>query len=148
MREVWDGIDGHMCRLKGWVARSIDDPELRIVHLRQMGSSHVSLWNGRKRWGRGKYFMGSAPYYVAAVSLYRMMERPYVLGGLGILVGYVESALKRAPRMDDQRYLEYLRRFERDSLLRGKRRTADRFHEEVRTGPQPPAQGGDPEKTS
>lgn len=133
VREVcWDGIDGHMCRIKGWIARSVDDPELRIVHLRQMGSSHVSLWNGRKRWGRGKYFMGSAPYYVAAVSLYRMFERPYVLSGLGILVGYAEAKLKRAPRMDDKRYLDYLRRFERDSLLFGKTRTAERYHARLR----------------
>lgn len=142
VREVcWDGIDGHMCRLKGWVARSVDDPELRIVHLRQMGSSHVSLWNGRKRWGRGKYFMGSAPYYVAAVALYRMMERPYVLSGLGIFAGYVEAALKRNKRMDDREYLDYLRRFERDSLLRGKTRTADRYHDDLRKRNPPKTDG-------
>lgn len=54
----WDGIDGHMCRLKGWIARSVDEPELRINHLRQMGSSQTSIWHGRMRWGRGKYFNG------------------------------------------------------------------------------------------
>ena len=133
VREVcWDGIDGHMCRLNGWVARSVNDPELRIIHLRQMGSSHVSLWNGRRRWGRGKHFMGSAPTYVAAVSLYRMAERPYFLSGLGILVGYIEATVKKAPRMQDQRYLAYLQRFERESLLFGKRRAADRYHDRIR----------------
>ena len=138
VREVcWDGIDGHLCRMKGWVASSVDDPELRIIHLRQMGSSHVNLWNGRKRWGRGKYFMGSTPYYIAAVSLYRMAEQPYVLGGLGILVGYVQASMKRAPRMEERDYRDYLRRFERDSLLFGKSRTAERYHEQIRRGPVP-----------
>lgn len=133
VREVcWDGIDGHMARMKGWVACSVDDPEMRIVHLRQMGSSHVSLWYGRQRWGRGKYFMGSAPYYMAAVSLYRMAEKPYVLSGLGILVGYVKAALADAPRMQDEAYLGFLRRFERDSLLHGKSRTARRYHDRIR----------------
>jgi cellulose synthase/poly-beta-1,6-N-acetylglucosamine synthase-like glycosyltransferase len=137
VREVcWDGIDGHMCRMKGWIAKSVDDPELRIVHLRQMGSSHLNLWNGRKRWGRGKYFMGSAPYYVAAVSLYRMAERPYVLGGLGILWGYVQARLGRLPRMTDPDYLRHVRRFERDALLFGKARTAERYHRDIRLRPK------------
>jgi glycosyltransferase involved in cell wall biosynthesis len=134
VREVcWDGIDGHLCRMNGWIARSVDEPELRIIHLRQMGSSHISLWNGRKRWGRGKYFMGSTPYYMAAVSLYRMLERPYILGGLGILCGYVQASLERAPRMQDPEYLEQLKRFERDALLFGKRRTLERLHERIRS---------------
>jgi poly-beta-1,6-N-acetyl-D-glucosamine synthase len=141
VREVcWDGIDGHMCRMRGWVARSVDDPELRIVHLRQMGSSHVSLWTGRKRWGRGKYFMGSTPSYMAAVALYRMAERPFLVSGLGILWGYVEASLNKAPRMEDPAYLEYLRRFERESLLFGKTRTADRYHDRIRR--QSPAAPG------
>jgi biofilm PGA synthesis N-glycosyltransferase PgaC len=76
----WDGIDGHMCRLHGWVAQSDDDEKLRFIHLRRMGSSERSLWAGRKRWGRGKYFMGSTLTYVAAVSVYRMFERPYIIG--------------------------------------------------------------------
>jgi glycosyltransferase involved in cell wall biosynthesis len=135
-REVcWDGIDGHMCRLNGWVARSVDDPELAIVHLRQMGSSHVNLWTGRMRWGRGKYFMGTTPYYIAAVSLYRMAERPYVIGGLGILVGYVRAALEGAKRMTDPEYLAFVRRFERDSLLFGKGKAARKYNDEARRKP-------------
>ena len=136
VRQVcWDGIDGHMCRMRGWVARSVDDPELRIIHLRQMGSSHVSLWNGRIRWGRGKYFMGSSAPYMAAVALYRMAERPYLLSGLGILWGYIKARLENEPRIDDQSYLNYLWRFERESLLRGKRRATERYHEQIRRQP-------------
>ncbi len=133
VREVcWDGIDGHMCRMRGWIARSINDPELRIMHLRQMGSSHVSLWTGRQRWGRGKYFMGSSPLYMAAVALYRMIERPYVVSGLGILFGYIKAFIERAPRMKDQAYLAYLHRFEHTSLWMGKRRALERLNEGVR----------------
>ncbi len=133
VREVcWDGIDGHMCRMRGWVASSVDDPELRIVHLRQMGSSHLNLWHGRQRWGRGKHFMGSSPLYMAAVSLYRMAERPYLMSGLGILVGYVKARLEGARQLEDREYRELLRRFERDTLLFGKSRTARKYHERIR----------------
>ena len=137
VREVcWDGIDGHMSRVKGWVAHSRDEPELRIVELRQMGSSHHGLWTGRKRWGRGKYFMGSAPYYMAAVSLYRLFEKPYLVSGLGILAGYIQAGFERAPRMQDREYLASLRRFERDTLIRGKRRTTERLNDEIRKRPR------------
>src|SRR5205807_1275955 len=44
VREVmWDGIDCHRCRMLGWIARSWDDPELRFVHLRPMGSSENGI---------------------------------------------------------------------------------------------------------
>ncbi len=136
VREVcWDGIDGHMCRMKGWVARSVDDPLLKIIHLRQMGSSHVSLWTGRMRWGRGKYFMGSSAPYVAAAGLYRMAERPYVLSGLGIIWGYLRARFEHAPRMGDPQYLAFLRRYELESLLLGKRRTTARYDARIRQHP-------------
>ncbi|HEY8942676.1 MAG TPA: hypothetical protein VIM73_00385, partial [Polyangiaceae bacterium] len=128
-----------LCRRFGWVARSVNDPELAIVHLRQMGSSHKSLWVGRQRWGRGKYFMGSSPLYMTAVTLYRMAERPYVVGGLGILVGYVRAGLERAPRMKDPVYLSYLRRFERSSLVIGKRWTTRLYDARIRKDAPPHA---------
>jgi glycosyltransferase involved in cell wall biosynthesis len=128
---MWDGIDGHMCRMKNWIARSEDYPELRFIHLRQMGSSQHSIWVGRMRWGFGKYFMGSALYYVVAVAVYRMLEKPYVVGGLGILWGYLKSMFGRAPRLEDKEFRRFLRRFELRSLLFGKRRTVDQYHQRI-----------------
>jgi glycosyltransferase involved in cell wall biosynthesis len=133
VREVsWDGIDGHLCRRRGWLARSVDDPELRIIHRRRMGSSHRSFWNGRLRWGRGKWFMGSAWYYVLAVSAYRCFERPYVLSGLGILVGYLRAMLSGAPRYEDPMFRRELRRYERRALLLGKDRALRRYERSLR----------------
>ena len=141
VRQVsWDGIDGHMCRMKGWVARSMHDPQLRIIHLRRMGSSQQSFWTGRVRWGRGKYFMGSTLFYVTAVSLYRMAERPYVLSGAGIWWGFVKAIMERHDRIDHPAYLKYFRRYELQSLLRGKRRTMNAYHERIRAEFPPPPQ--------
>jgi glycosyltransferase involved in cell wall biosynthesis len=133
VREVgWDGIDGHMCRMKGWVARSEDLPEIRFIHLRRMGSSQKSIWAGRARWGFGKYYMGSALYYVAAVAFYRMFDKPYALGGLAILFGFLRAMLTRAPRFEYPEFRRHLRRYELQSLVYGKRRAADRYHERIR----------------
>ena len=134
VRQVsWDGIDGHMCRMKGWLARSLDDPHLQIIHLRRMGSSQKNFWTGRVRWGRGKYFMGSAWYYVLAVSMYRMFERPYVLSGAGIMWGYLKAWFTREPRFCNPEYLRFFRRFELQSLLMGKRRTMNRYHRAIQS---------------
>lgn len=133
VRQVsWDGIDGHMCRMKGWVACSDDRPELRFIHLRQMGSSQHSLWVGRLRWGFGKYFMGSAPYFVAAVAVYRMFEKPYVVGGWGIFWGYMKAMFSNAPRFGDETFRRFLRQFELRSLFFGKRKTTNLYHQRVR----------------
>ncbi|WP_294990116.1 glycosyltransferase family A protein [Sulfuritalea sp.] len=138
VRQVsWDGIDGHMCRMKGWVARSEDRPELRFIHLRQMGSSQQSIWVGRLRWGFGKYFMGSAPYFVAAVAVYRMFEKPYVVGGCGIFWGYLKAMFSKTPRFGDKAFRRFLRRFELRSLLLGKRNTTDLYHRKIRLSPKP-----------
>jgi hypothetical protein len=133
VREVaWDGIDGHICRMKGWIALSEDDPEMRIVHLRPMGSSQRNIWVGRLRWGRGKYFMGSAWYYVTAASIFRMSQRPWIVGGVAIMLGYLGAALRRHRRYDEPHYLRFLRRYELRSLLFGKRRTLERYAERIR----------------
>ena len=121
VREVqWDGIDGHVCRLNGWIAWSTHDPEMRIIHLRPMGSSQQNIRVGRARWGRGKYFMGSSWYYVLASALYRAIEPPYVIGGLGIMYGYLKAAVTGHRRYDNPECRKYIRRFERAQLFRGK----------------------------
>ena len=128
----WDGIDGHMCRLKGWIASSVDEDGLRVEHLRPQGSSDRSIWVGRMRWGRGKYFMGSSLLYVFAVSVYRAFEYPILVGGVGIFTGYIAALLKRYTRYDNKKYHRFFRRYEFESLFRGKRKTLDRYNQRIR----------------
>ena len=146
VREVaWDGIDGHICRLNGWIAESVDDPETRIIHLRPMGSSQENIRVGRVRWGRGKYFMGSSWYYVFASAIYRSLEPPFLSAGIGICYGYLRAWLTGHPRYDNPAYRRYVRRFEREQLLLGKRQALSRENARVRKLRSPTAvdAGGD-----
>jgi glycosyltransferase involved in cell wall biosynthesis len=123
VREVmWDGIDCHRCRMLGWVACSWDDPDLRFVHLRPMGSSQQGILTGRTRHGRGQYFMGTGLLYMTASAVYRLTEPPWVLGSLAMLWGWVDSALRRRPRYEDAGFRAFLRSYQRRALLVGKRR--------------------------
>lgn len=120
---MWDGIDFHRARLEGYRTASLTDPELRIIHLRLMGSSDRSVFHGRLRWGRGQWYMGSAPSYLLATAAFRMREKPYVVGGFLILVGYLTAALRRAPRYEYPGFRRSLRRWQRRrlcGLLRGR----------------------------
>ncbi len=110
VREVmWDGIDCHRCRMRGWKAKSFPDPELKIVHMRPMGSSSKSIFHGRRRWGWGQYFMGTHPLYLLGIAFYRLWERPYILGGLNIFLGYFYAWITGAPRYEDEEFRRFLR---------------------------------------
>jgi len=121
VREVmWDGIDGHRCRQLGWIAVSWDDPELRFVHLRPMGTSHKSWWTGRMRHGFGQYFMGASLVYILASAAYRMTRPPLVMGGAAIALGYFKSLIRRGPRYGDDAFRRFLRKYQWACLLKGK----------------------------
>jgi glycosyltransferase involved in cell wall biosynthesis len=121
VREVmWDGIDCHLCRMHGWNVRSWDEPELRFVHLRPMGSSQTGVLVGRMRHGYGQYFMGTGFLFMAASALSRVNQKPYLVGSAAMLWGWVRSALQRKPRYENRAFRTYLRRFQFRSLFMGK----------------------------
>lgn len=126
---MWDGIDGHRCRMLGWIAASWDDPEIRFVHLRPMGSSQTGILTGRMRHGFGQYFMGTGFMYMTASSVFRMTRPPYFLGGLAMWWGYVQSAIVRKPRYDNREFRKFMRHYQWSCLFRGKARATQRLNE-------------------
>jgi poly-beta-1,6-N-acetyl-D-glucosamine synthase len=126
VREVmWDGIDCHRCRMNGRIACSWDEPELRFVHLRPMGSSQHSIYTGRMRHGYGQYFMGTGFLFMAASAISRMNQKPYVLGGLAMLWGWLKAALTGKPRYEDIAFRKFLRRYQWRALWLGKKRAIE-----------------------
>jgi len=117
---MWDAIDCHKARELGWVVRSWDEPELRFIHLRLMGSSQHSIYTGRMRHGFGQYFMGTGVIYMMASSAFRMLERPFVTGGLVMFWGYLRCFWNSSPTLDDVGLKRFIRRFQWQCLLKGK----------------------------
>ncbi len=113
---LWDGIDIHRCRMKGYKTLSFFDPAARLVHHRLMGSSDSNVFKGRMRLGRGIWFMGYHPLYAIASGLFRMQERPYILGGLIMITSYALAALRREPQLDDREFIRELRRWQLQQL--------------------------------
>ena len=123
VREVmWDGIDCHRCRMLGWQALSWSDPELRFIHLRPMGSSQRGILTGRRRHGFGQHFMGTGFIYMLASCLLRMNQKPYVIGSLSTLYGWIHARLTGKPVYPDPAFRNFLRDYQWRVLLQGKRR--------------------------
>jgi len=123
VRQVnWDGIDCHCCRMKGWIACSWDEPELRFIHLRPMSSSQVSILHGRRRQGYGQYYTGTGLLYMLAVTVNRSIEKPYIIGSGAMLWSWIINALRKNPRYTDNHpeFRDFLRKFQLNALLRGK----------------------------
>jgi len=120
---LWDGIDCHRPRMLGWITESIDLEPIRFVHLRPRGASHNGIWTGRLRVGFGQYFMGTSPFYLLAMVIYRAPTYPALIGSMAMLWGYLRSWLKGLPRYNDLEFRRFLRSYQHACLRMGKRAT-------------------------
>lgn len=102
----WDTIDVYRARQRGW--QTANFPELKVIHLRQMGTARGIMW-GKMKTGMGEYYYGSHPLFVVARCLYRMTERPFLINGLSIGLGYLQALLRREARLDDPAFVAFLR---------------------------------------
>jgi hypothetical protein len=107
--------------MAGWRTQSYRDSEVIIHDHRLMGSSFKSVYHGRIRWGWGQYFMGTHPLYILAVGVYRMRERPFVVGGILIVLGYIKGWVTRTPRYEHPGFRKSLRAWQFERLKLGRR---------------------------
>jgi hypothetical protein len=115
--------------MRGWMACSYDEKDLQFQHLRPMGSSQTNIFIGRMRHGYGQYFMGSGLLWMIATAVYRIPEKPYILGGFFILFGWLKSWLQNMPRYEEAGFREFLRRYHRRALLVGKKKAVAEIDE-------------------
>ncbi|NLI83132.1 MAG: glycosyltransferase family 2 protein [Deltaproteobacteria bacterium] len=115
----WDIIDQIDARRHGWV--TLRDPDIPIIHHRLQGSTFGPV-KGRVIWGWGASAIGSHPLFAVCRGLYRMVERPWFIGGLAFLWGYFSGCLDRKlERVRDPELIRYVRREQVHRLLHGNR---------------------------
>ena len=83
-------------RMKGWTTRTF--PERPYRHRRKIGTAKTGVLKAKFRVGQQDYRLGSHPLWELFRALYQMTLRPYALGGLLILVGYLWAAVRRRER--------------------------------------------------
>jgi poly-beta-1,6-N-acetyl-D-glucosamine synthase len=111
-----DTVDEVKANMLGWTTMSF--PELEMLHHRPTGSSWGN-WGGLVKDGKVDYVYGSHPAFLTAKSAARLFRRPYVVGSVALVYGYVAAYLQRIPQVDDPELIRYLRRQQLARLFGG-----------------------------
>jgi len=112
----WDGIDVFQAIMLGWESKSFEDEELRVLHLRPTGSSIKNKLHGYVRNGKTLYFTGALPIWLLLSATYHLFDRPYVLGSLCMIIGYLEEMWKGSSKYGDQQFRQFLRTWRKEKL--------------------------------
>jgi biofilm PGA synthesis N-glycosyltransferase PgaC len=97
----------------GWQTRSFLD--LKVSHYRFTGSAD-GAWKDCVKNGRANYVSGYHPIFMLVKCVKRLGARPYVIGSMGLLWGFVKSHFNRSPRVED-RVVTYIRAQQMRRLL-------------------------------
>lgn len=109
-------------RMKGWRTQSFGDKVFH--HHRAIGTAEANQLISRFRYGKKDYFLGGHPAWQICRGLFQMTKRPYVVGGLATLVGYMWSFLLREHRPVSNELLRFHRQ---EQMARLRQLLATRF---------------------
>ena len=110
----WDGIDEWKAQSKGWHVRSF--AEMRVYHHRPTGEATGKL-KAKIEQGYGAHYMGYHPLYTIARGVLHMARRPYVLGGLTMMLGHLAAWLQGREQYGDRSVRRFVRRTQRKQLV-------------------------------
>lgn len=83
-------------RMKGWETRTFLE---RVAHHhRKMGTANRSPLTARFRHGQEDYYLGGHPLWQLLRGTFQMKARPFVLGGLFLMLGYFWAMARRMQR--------------------------------------------------
>ncbi|MFY9397392.1 MAG: glycosyltransferase family 2 protein [Desulfomonilia bacterium] len=113
-----DALACIMVPMRGWKVEKY--PEIKVTHYRRQGSAKGVL-STRYHYGALERSLGYHPLYEALKCARRLRERPYVLGSLSHLSGYIIAGIRNGPYLVGDEVREYLRK---EHLQRIKQRIA------------------------
>ncbi len=109
-------------RMKGWKTRSFD--ERTYEHHRTMGTAGTSELGARFHYGKKDYFLGGHPLWEVFRGTFQMTKKPYVLGGLFLMLGYLRCWITGYERSVTPELMAFHRR---EQLSRLKQLLPERF---------------------
>jgi glycosyltransferase involved in cell wall biosynthesis len=116
-----DWIAVTSARMKGWKTRTF--LERVCHHHRPMGTAGAGTYRALYRLGRKDYALGGHPLWEVCRASFQMTRKPYGVGGLVLLAGYVSALLARLERPVSPELI----RFHRAEQMRRLGRVLSRF---------------------
>jgi poly-beta-1,6-N-acetyl-D-glucosamine synthase len=102
----WDTIDEVKANMLGWTTYAF--AELHLLHHRFTGTED-GLVRTRVKHGLVCYISRYHPLFVAVRCLYRIAQKPYVIGSGAILYGFLKAHVTHPRRLEDRSYVAYIR---------------------------------------
>lgn len=103
-RKGWDGIDQVKAKMMGWEVERFTD--IKVENLREQGAATGFVKAGIEN-GRGSYFMGSLFFYMLYESYQYGKQKPYVLKGIFMIIGFLTGFLLN-DRIKDENLVSYV----------------------------------------
>lgn len=111
----WDTIDELKANMLGWETGTFKD--IKVHQLKETGSADGAWANWVKN-GRANYLTGYHPVFMVLKCASRFFARPYGVGALGLLCGYVGGYMKSIPKVADEPLVRYVRQQQMNRLFR------------------------------
>lgn len=106
-RHGWDGIDILQAQMKGWESRHLT--QVFVKHFRPSGKREGGI-KTRIEKGRLDYYLGSLPIYVLISGVRKLVDWPYIIGGIAIVLGYLRAWVRNEQRIDNPELISFNRR--------------------------------------
>ena len=110
----WDTVDELKANMLGWTTRTF--PKLPVLQTRPTGATN-SLWGNWTKNGRANYIAGYHPLFMLLKCISRSGRKPYILPGVALLYGYLNSYFRGTPKVQDRALVRYTRKQQLRRLL-------------------------------
>jgi glycosyltransferase involved in cell wall biosynthesis len=102
----WDTVDELKANMLGWTTSSF--PEIKLHQLKDTGTAD-GAWSDSVKNGRANYVTGYHPAFMLAKCIKRLKEKPYLVGAMGLMAGFLSGYLRNIPRVADERLVRWTR---------------------------------------
>ena len=116
-------------RMKGWKTRTFT--EKVCYHHRPMGTASSGKLKAWYSLGKQDYYLGGHPLWELFRACLQMKSKPYVLGGLFLLIGFFWAFVTRVKRPIDAELIEFHQREQMQRLRAAFRKVIGRGGQEV-----------------
>jgi len=106
-RICWDIIDDIKAQMKGWHTRSFSN--IKFIHHKRIGFKQGNIVKTQMKAGQILYTFGYHPLFLIGKGLYRVFEKPCVIGSLAMLYGYLLSWAKHEKKFKDKELIKFIR---------------------------------------
>lgn len=111
-----DWIAVTTARMMGWKTRSFR--EKAFFHYRSLGTAERSRLASTFSYGEKDYYLGGHPLWEMFRVVYRMSQKPYVIDGVTLGLGYVWAMLRRTRRPVSDELMLFHRKEQIEKLKR------------------------------